>query len=80
LIFGTVKYNSMGINYTLPEISILCGCSINSPLQQENVHVLYEIAIQGNFPIAHHSLWVLEVMFIEKKFEFEEVLHCTYGV
>jgi hypothetical protein len=31
----------------------------------------------GNLPIAHDSLWVL---FIENKFEFEEVLHCTYGV
>jgi hypothetical protein len=48
---------------------------------QENVHVLFKIGILGNLPIAHNSsLWVLEVMFIEKKFEFEEVLHCTYGV
>jgi hypothetical protein len=52
----------------LPEISILRGC------------LLFKIGILGNLPIAHDSLWVLEVMFIEKKFEFEEVLHCTYGV
>jgi hypothetical protein len=40
---------------------------------------LFKIGILGNLPIAHYSLWVLEVMSIEKKFEFEEVLHCTYG-
>jgi hypothetical protein len=38
------------------------------------------MGILGNLPMAHDSLWVLEVMFIEQKFEFEEVLHCTYGV
>jgi hypothetical protein len=41
---------------------------------------LFKIGILGNLPIAHNSLWVLEVMLIEKKIEFEEVLHCTYGV
>jgi hypothetical protein len=47
---------------------------------QENIHVLmvYKIGILGNLPIAHDSIWVLEIMLIEKK--FEEVLHCTYGV
>jgi hypothetical protein len=54
--------------------------------QQENVQMcmcyimVYKIGILGNLLIAHNSLWVLAVMFIEKKFEFEEVLHCTYGV
>jgi hypothetical protein len=41
---------------------------------------LFKIGILGNFPIAHDSLWVLEVMFIEKKFECEEVLHCIHMV
>jgi hypothetical protein len=42
-------------------------------------YMIFKIGILGNLPIAHDSLWVLEVMFIEKKFEFEEVLHCTCG-
>jgi hypothetical protein len=42
--------------------------------------MVYKIGILGNLQIAHDSIWVLEVMSIEKKFEFEEVLHCTYGV
>jgi hypothetical protein len=40
--------------------------------------MVYKIGILGNLPIAHNSVWVLEVMFIEKKFEFEEILHCTW--
>jgi hypothetical protein len=42
--------------------------------------MVYKIGVLVNLPIAHDSLWVLDVMFIEKKFEFEEVLHCAYGV
>jgi hypothetical protein len=29
--------------------------------------MVYKIGILGNLPIAHDSLWVLELMFIEKK-------------
>jgi hypothetical protein len=42
--------------------------------------MVYKIGILGNVPIAHDSVWVLGVISIETKFEFEEVLHCTYGV
>jgi hypothetical protein len=73
------------IAVALPEISILSDCSINHPPAPSNRKMymymyymtVYKIGILGNLPIAHDSVWVLEVMFIEKKFEFEEVLHCT---
>jgi hypothetical protein len=76
---------------SLPEISILRGCSINHPLPAHPAAgkctcaiwwyiKLFKIGILGNLPIAHDSLWVLKVMFTEIKFEFEEVLHCAYGV
>jgi hypothetical protein len=30
--------------------------------------MVYKIGFQGNLPIAHNSLWVMEVMLIETKF------------
>jgi hypothetical protein len=64
----------------LPEISILRGCSINHPPANPATGKctgkctcaiwwyikLFKIGILGNLPIAHNSLWVLEVMFIKK--------------
>jgi hypothetical protein len=60
---------------SLPEISILRGCSINHPPANPATRKctcaiwwyikLFKIGILGNLPIAHDSLWVLEVMFIE---------------
>jgi hypothetical protein len=64
---------------TLPEISILRVCSIIIPPPPAHQATgkctcaiwwyikLFKIGFLGNLPIAHDSLWVLEVMFIEEK-------------